>query len=168
MTTIHYSSPTRSVRCDMSPPLTSTRKSNHFKYTDLGPPPPSPYQYYYNDSLVLARAMQDVARPRRRRVTRRFLDSYESRFFVFLLCKTCVGDGRPAGSPPPVASPPPHPWPLHDIVLLRSFCARINHPFIAPPTCIARTIAMLLHVYRAIYDAPRPPICMPCTISYWQ
>jgi len=44
-----------------------------------------------------------------------------------------------------------------------------------PPTCIARTIAMLSHVYRAIHDAPPNPIhlyvvfvcCMPGTISYW-
>ena len=27
-----------------------------------------------------------------------------------------------------------------------------------PPTCIARTIAMLLHVYWAIYDAPPTPL----------
>jgi len=27
-----------------------------------------------------------------------------------------------------------------------------------PPTCIARTIAIRLHVYRAIYDAPPTPL----------
>jgi len=35
------------------------------------------------------------------------------------------------------------------------------------PTCTALAIAMLLHVYCAIYDAPRPPFCMPCTIPCW-
>ena len=50
-------------------------------------------------------------------------------------------------------------WPLHDIVSLRSFCARINHP-VMPPTSIPPTIAILLHVYCAIYDAPStPPWC---------
>jgi len=29
-----------------------------------------------------------------------------------------------------------------------------------PPTCTARTIAILLHVYCAIYDAPPPPPCV--------
>ena len=27
-----------------------------------------------------------------------------------------------------------------------------------PPTCIARTIAILLHVYSAVYDAPPNPV----------
>jgi len=49
-------------------------------------------------------------------------------------------------------------WPLHDIVSLRGFCARVNHPFIPPPTCIARTIAILLHVHCAIYDALPTPL----------
>jgi len=50
-------------------------------------------------------------------------------------------------------------WPLQDIVLLQSFCVRINHLSITPSyTCIVRTTAILLHVYCAIYDAhPRPP-----------
>ena len=38
------------------------------------------------------------------------------------------------------------------------------------PTCIARTIAILPHVYCAIYDAPPAPhpYCMPHTIHYWE
>jgi len=42
-------------------------------------------------------------------------------------------------------------WPLHDILLRLCFCARINHPFIAPPTCIAHTVAILLQYYRATF-----------------
>jgi len=50
-------------------------------------------------------------------------------------------------------------WALHAIVLLQGLCARINHPFILPPpACIARTIAVLLHVYCAIYDTPPTPL----------
>ena len=49
-------------------------------------------------------------------------------------------------------------WPLQDIVLLRGFCARINHPSLPSPTCIARTNAILLHVYCAIYDALPTPL----------
>ena len=33
---------------------------------------------------------------------------------------------------------------------------------------IAHTIAILSHGYCAIYEAPRPPLCMPYTIQYWQ
>ena len=55
-------------------------------------------------------------------------------------------------------------WPLQDIVLLRGFCARINHPCIAPShlhcphSC--NTIARLL---RSIRRSPRPLFCMPYT-----
>jgi len=63
-----------------------------------------------------------------------------------------------------IQSPPSPPasraagWPLQDSVLLRGFCSRINHPFIAPPTCAARTIAILLQGHCAIYDAPPTPL----------
>jgi len=49
-------------------------------------------------------------------------------------------------------------WLLHDILSRRGFCARINPPCIAPPlTCIAHTIAILLHGYCAKYDPPPDP-----------
>jgi len=47
-------------------------------------------------------------------------------------------------------------WPLQGIFLLRGFCARITHPFIAPPTCIAHPGAILLHHYWAQYTTPPP------------
>jgi len=40
-------------------------------------------------------------------------------------------------------------------------------PLPPPPTCIAHTIAVLLHDYSAIYDPPRPLFRMPYTIQYW-
>jgi len=43
-------------------------------------------------------------------------------------------------------------WPIHDILSRLCFCARINHPFIASPTCIAHTVAILLQYYCAIFD----------------
>ena len=47
---------------------------------------------------------------------------------------------------------------MHESILL----------LVPPPTCIARTIAIRLHDYCAIYDAPpRPPFCMPYTIRDW-
>ena len=53
----------------------------------------------------------------------------------------------------------PRAWPLQDIVSRIGFCARINHPCIAPPppTCTVNTITILLHDYCATYDAPRRP-----------
>ena len=49
-------------------------------------------------------------------------------------------------------------WPLQDMVLLRGFCARINHPFIAPSHLHCphyfNTIARLL---RSIRRPPGPP-----------
>ena len=42
-----------------------------------------------------------------------------------------------------------------NILSLRGCCAQINHPFIAPPNCIAHTIAIRLHGYCAVYD-PAP------------
>jgi len=50
------------------------------------------------------------------------------------------------------------PRPIHDILSRVCFCARINHPFIAPPTCIAHTVAILLQYYCAIFD----PLPTPC------
>jgi len=43
---------------------------------------------------------------------------------------------------------------------LRSFRARINSPFIAPSTCIAHTIAILVHdlLYNIRPPPPRPPL----------
>jgi len=35
------------------------------------------------------------------------------------------------------------------------------------PACIARTVALLLHDYWAIYDPPQPPLCIPYTIQYY-
>ena len=44
----------------------------------------------------------------------------------------------------------------------------VNHPFIAPTTCRAYTIAIPLHDYCAVYNpSQRPPLCMPYTIQYW-
>jgi len=47
---------------------------------------------------------------------------------------------------------------LYKIVLY--FLAVVHESIIllfTPPTCIARTIAIFLHTYCAIYDAPPPP-----------
>jgi len=57
---------------------------------------------------------------------------------------------------------------FQDLVSLHGFCTRVNHPIIGPPTCIARSIAILVHVHCAIYDAPPTPLCMSHTIQYWQ
>jgi len=49
-------------------------------------------------------------------------------------------------------------WPLQGIVL-RLLCTKQSSLFVLPPpTCIAHTIAILLHVYCAIYDAPPAPL----------
>jgi len=48
-------------------------------------------------------------------------------------------------------------WPLslHKILYyFKSFSVGVNHPLIAPPTCKAYPIAILLHDYCAIYDRP--------------
>jgi len=45
-------------------------------------------------------------------------------------------------------------WPLQDIILLQSFIVGVNHPFIAPSTCRAYPIAILLHDYCATYPLP--------------
>jgi len=37
---------------------------------------------------------------------------------------------------------------------------------LSPSTCIAHTIATVLHEYCAIYDPPGPPVRMPYTIRY--
>jgi len=60
---------------------------------------------------------------------------------------------------------------LQDILLLRVVCARINRLFIPPahPHCpqhCCNTIAQLLGDIRP--PPPRPPLCMPYTIQYWQ
>jgi len=44
-------------------------------------------------------------------------------------------------------------WPLQDIRLLRGYCARINHPSIPPPTCMAHPGAILLHDYFTVEDS---------------
>jgi len=50
------------------------------------------------------------------------------------------------------------PWPLQDIRSLRGFCARINQPCVAPPTCIAHRIAIL--AARPLRNI-RPPSDLP-------
>ena len=45
-------------------------------------------------------------------------------------------------------------WPSQDIRLRQRFCEQVNHPFIAPPTCNAHTVAMVLHDYCARYAPP--------------
>ena len=37
---------------------------------------------------------------------------------------------------------------------LRLLCTNQSSVYCPPPTCIPRTIAILLHVYSAVYDAP--------------
>jgi len=53
---------------------------------------------------------------------------------------------------------PPPGWPLQDILLLRGFCARINHPSIAPSYLhcphYCNTIARLLRNIRRPSDPP--------------
>ena len=50
-------------------------------------------------------------------------------------------------------------WPLQDIVSLQRFIVGVHHPFIAPPTCEAYPIAILLHDHYAIYaPIPTPPV----------
>jgi len=56
-------------------------------------------------------------------------------------------------------------WPLQDIRLLWSFCARVNHSRIPPPNCIAHTIATLLHGHCVMYDPPQLTLCMPYTVQ---
>ena len=64
-----------------------------------------------------------------------------------------------------VSMPRPPSWPLHDIVLLRGFCARINHPFIA----VGRTIMILCTSIVQYTTPPRPPrVCIPYTIQYYR
>ena len=45
-------------------------------------------------------------------------------------------------------------WPLQDIVLLLSFVHESIVLSFFRPACIAHTITILLHGYRAIYDPP--------------
>jgi len=74
-----------------------------------------------------------------------------------------------AGAPP--LSGPEY-WPLQDIFFYIETCVHesIILSFL-PPTCIAYTVAilLLLHDYWALYKTPpRPPLCVTCTIQYWQ
>jgi len=59
--------------------------------------------------------------------------------------------------------------PLQDIVLVRGFCARINHPLIAP---LPPPLGALLQYYctsiRQYTTTPRHSFCMPHTIQYWE
>jgi len=78
----------------------------------------------------------------------------------------------PADAPTPLKrsmlTPFGGPRPLHDMLILRGCCARINHPFIprvhlhCPPWC--NTIARLLGSIRLPF---RPFACMLYTIHYW-
>ena len=52
---------------------------------------------------------------------------------------------------------------LYKIVSFQSFIVGLSHPFIAPPTRIAHTVAILLHNIRPPSD---PPVCTPYTIQY--
>jgi len=54
--------------------------------------------------------------------------------------------------------------PLQDIGLLRGFCARINHPCVAPSHLHCPHYCNTMANYTT---PPRPPLCMPCTIQYW-
>ena len=49
-------------------------------------------------------------------------------------------------------------WPLQDIVYFEPFVNESSILLWPSPTCIARTIAILLHVYCAIYDSPDPSL----------
>ena len=51
----------------------------------------------------------------------------------------------------------PYRWPLQEIFYFKAFVHESIILLLPPPTCTARTIAILVHVYFAIYDAPRPP-----------
>jgi len=84
----------------------------------------------------------------------------------------CLGGGttpRPYGRLKRRLAAPRVIWPLQDIVLLRAFCAQINHPLIGPSHqhCphYCNTIRRIL---RDLRRPPRPPVCMPYTIQYWQ
>jgi len=46
------------------------------------------------------------------------------------------------------------PWPVQDMCLLRGYCARNNHVFTPPPTCIAHPGTLLSHDYWTVYDSP--------------
>jgi len=51
------------------------------------------------------------------------------------------------------------PFGLHKILFyFEAFVHELTIRLLPPPTCIARTIAILLHVYCAIYDAPPTPL----------
>ena len=56
-------------------------------------------------------------------------------------------------------------WPLQDILLLRSFCTRINQPCIRPSTCIAHPGAILIHSYWGVYDSVSDLPCV-CHTHY--
>ena len=78
--------------------------------------------------------------------------------FIFLYiyrrgCCAACATSSPWGGEPRV-----NPWRLQDIVLIRGFCARINHLLLPPPTRISHTIALLLHDYCAIYDPTPTPL----------
>jgi len=55
--------------------------------------------------------------------------------------------------PPSSVNPAPF-WPLQDIRSHQSCLALVNHPGIAPPICIAHTIAIRLHDVCAVYEPP--------------
>jgi len=61
-------------------------------------------------------------------------------------------------------------WPLQDIVLLRFFCARFNHPFIAPSHLhCPHYCNAVVRLLRNIRCTPNPPfVChIPYTIYWW-
>jgi len=50
------------------------------------------------------------------------------------------------------------------LVSLEAFVHESIILLLPTPTCVAHTIAMLMHDYCAIYNAPRPPFYVPHTI----
>ena len=55
-------------------------------------------------------------------------------------------------------------WPLQDIRSLQSCLALVNHPGIAPPTCIAHTSAIRVHDLSVVYDPS--PVFLPYAVHH--
>jgi len=76
-------------------------------------------------------------------------------------CAAAVGRRASTGNPN-------HPWPLQEILSRLGFCARITHPFIAPPPAALPT--RFKYYCNTVAQYSTPPLCMPYTIHYcaWQ
>jgi len=60
-------------------------------------------------------------------------------------------------------------WPLQDILSLRGFCARINHPLLPPPHLhCPHHWNTTVRILRKILPPPQPPLCVPYTIQCWR